>query len=407
MQVLLDGLLVMGTVIYMTVIIFYLENVGFIKAFRWYSWQFWKSFGFFKGFRVGQLPEVVSTLFLLLFGLVSVAAVPPFISEMVGLETLMSQILFLLLLVLLEIWMHMWWEKRLDFRVLDSPNLKVMLVTCGTALMLFHARNGGEVELPNVVIRFEAWEPFLFLLHFACLGVLAYINIVHTSRQFKIEQERAENAAFERYTSELEVSYEALRVVKHDYANIMTSLKLFIDEGDMVGLRRYYAEEFAEFSNSISASHELVDQLQRIKVKELKSILLYKLNLAVEAGLTVSVEVKFTVGNVSVPKVKLCQIIGIFLDNAIEASLDSSEKILSLAVIGSETKTVFMFENSWTRSAMPVKRFFEKGFSTKGEGRGLGLSTVEALVEAYEALELDTEVGESRFTQILTIKEVV
>jgi len=312
----------------------------------------------------------------------------------------------LLLVVIIGIVLHWKLKGKIDKRMFNSANLKVTLLTSGTALLIFQTSLSYEpVEIlgnQNFILN----ESLLFIFLFILLGILAYINIVHTDRQFKVEKERAEVQAFETYTAELETSYDALRVIKHDYSNIMTSLKLHIDEKNMDALREYYYQEFTELSKSLDTDDRIVDQLQRVKVKELKSILLYKLNLATEMGLMVHLEVKFMVGNLPISKVRVCQIVGILLDNAIEASRESTERMLKLAIIGEEKKTTVMIENSWIPASIPMKKFFEKGFSTKGENRGLGLATVDELVDKYEQLEITTEVGDERFIQILVVKEV-
>ena len=436
MQAILNGMLIIFVMIYAVVIIFYIENIGFFQKFHFN----WKSEGvflasvvtaiavdYFFEFDGGLLPVILGILFLtwfikqknylenlmtlliFIFGLISLINFPRLMIEVYEFRTNLV-IVALAFIAIIGFMLHWKLRDKIDKRMFNSANLKVTLLTCGITLLLFQASLSqepvallGTFGIENFILN----ESLLFILLFFLLGILAYINIVHTDRQFKIEKERADVQAFETYTAELEASYDALRVIKHDYKNIMTSLKLHIDEKNIEALQTYYYQVFEELSKSLDTDDRIVDQLQRVRVKELKSILLYKSNLAAEMGLDVHTEVKFIVGNLPISKMRVCQIVGILLDNAIEASRESTEKILKVAIISVENKTTVMIENSWVPATIPMKKFFEKGFSTKGKDRGLGLATVDELVSRYEQLELVTEINDERFIQILVAKEMI
>lgn len=452
MEQIINGILIIATIAYMIAIVFYVENIGFFQKGK-FDWKLeLKLIGFVIGLfflnqffhvprifilliillslavwmmKKGQLLHDLLSILIFCFAILSVAGIPNFVFQTLSMSKTSvnhssrflqwaggsEQSLFISILAfttsLVVLAMHGILKNKIDKRFFESINLKMTLLTCGIALLLLQVRLRNDLRIFDWSLNLDIIEPLLFLFLFLFLGIMTYMNIIHTDRQFKIEKERAENAAFEKYTAELETSYDALRVIKHDYMNIMTSLKLFIDEKNIDGLQEYYYQEFSELSKSLNADDRIIDQLQRVKIKELKSILLYKLNMATEMGLAVHIEVKFVVGNLPISKMRMCQIIGILLDNAIEASQESSEKVLNLAIISGETKTTVMIENSWVAAAIPMKKFFEKGFSTKGESRGLGLATVDELVEKYEELELTTEVDGERFLQILTVKEIV
>jgi|GEM_PF-6768671 len=462
MEQLINGTLLIAAITYMIIILFYVENIGFFQE-DGFDWKLevklgvvliglillinlfnlptyftaliflWALIGWLIK-RRGYLIQDLISILMICFAVLSVVGVPNLVLQTLSLnqmtvnlsnhplfqwvgegdQQLFINALTFIPITLIILAMHVIFKEKVDKQVFESINLKMMLLTCGIAMLLLQVRLSDDLILSDialnleldVTLNLELIESLLFLLLLCFLGILTYINIIHTDRQFKIEKERAENAAFEKYTAELETSYDALRVIKHDYTNMMATLKIFIDEKNLNALQEYYYEEFSELSKSLNADSRIVDQLQRVKIKELKSILLYKLNMATEIGLDVHIEVKFVVANLPMSNMKVCQIIGILLDNAIEASQVSSEKILKLAIISGEHKTTVIIENSWVTVAIPMNKFFEKGFSTKGESRGLGLATVDELVGKYEQLELTTEVEAERFLQILTIKEV-
>ena len=433
MELFLYGLLGIFVLVYAIVIFFYIENLGFFKKIN-FDWKkeflllifgvgliamqyFFEELGalitlIFVGvpliwffFRNKNYLEDLLTLLIFLFGLASVVNFPQLVFQAEHIQINQVQLVVIISFAIGALWFLHWkFKDRVESRIFESINLKMTLLTVGTALLLFQAHLNPDFLNEFYYWTFELLEPVLFVLLFTFLSVLAYINVVHTDRHLKAEKEKAEQEAFEKYTDQLERSYDTLRVIKHDYANIMTSLKLYIDEKDVEGLAEYYYSEFAELTRVLNDNNDLADQLQRVRGKELKSILLHKLNLALDLKLKVKLEVRHVMGNLPVSKLKFCQVIGILLDNAIEASVQTDERLLNVAILKTKDQMVFIIENSWEQVRVPLKKFFEKGYSTKGSGRGLGLAVVEEWVDKQELVELDSQVSESSFMQILKVR---
>ena len=94
-------------------------------------------------------------------------------------------------------------------------------------------------------------------------------------------------------------------------------------------------------------------------------------------------------------------VLSIFLDNAIEASLDSSAKEVNIALISGETKVVIV-ENTIAQESINTVGIFKLGRSSKGDGRGLGLYKIQQLLEKYPKTTVSTKSANYRFTQSLT-----
>ena len=99
-------------------------------------------------------------------------------------------------------------------------------------------------------------------------------------------------------------------------------------------------------------------------------------------------------------------VLSIFLDNAIEASLDSSTKEVNIALISGETDVVIV-ENTIAQESINTVGIFKLGRSSKGEGRGIGLSTVREILGKYPNCSLSTQSKDYRFKQTLKIEDVV
>ncbi len=122
------------------------------------------------------------------------------------------------------------------------------------------------------------------------------------------------------YTNQIETMYSSLRSFKHDYSNIMLSMSGYIEANDMDGLKKFFDKEILPLSKNITKNTAHINQLMNINATELKSIISSKLLYAIELNIAVSVEVTDNIPNIPMDTLDLSRIIGIFLDNAIEAS---------------------------------------------------------------------------------------
>ncbi|MFZ5989700.1 MAG: GHKL domain-containing protein, partial [Bacillota bacterium] len=98
----------------------------------------------------------------------------------------------------------------------------------------------------------------------------------------------------------------------------------------------------------------------------------------------------------------LCDILGILIDNSLEAAVAVSKGYVKIAVRMIKNSLVFSIENS-VKGPLELDRMFEKGWSTKGDGRGLGLWYVMNKVRSYDNVFLNTTLKENALCQELII----
>ena len=99
----------------------------------------------------------------------------------------------------------------------------------------------------------------------------------------------------------------------------------------------------------------------------------------------------------------LITIISILCDNAIEATVLADEPKLSIAIFKMENQSVIVVENSTKEASIDVAPLKQRGFSTIGTGRGLGLANIEEILFRYDNVTLETESAQHRFVQLLSI----
>lgn len=195
-----------------------------------------------------------------------------------------------------------------------------------------------------------------------------------------------------------------MRVFRHDYINILSSMVGYIEDKDMVGLEKHFNNNIMPLSEGMKSNNFKIGLLQNIKVPEIKGIIASKVIRAQEVGIDVTIEVMEPVETISMDIIDLSRSVGILLDNAIEAAQKCDKPYIKFALINKEKSIVMIIINGTPEDTPPIYKIYKKGFSTKGENRGLGLYNLKEIIGKYNSVFLDTAINNGDFTQSLEIK---
>lgn len=100
---------------------------------------------------------------------------------------------------------------------------------------------------------------------------------------------------------------------------------------------------------------------------------------------------------------RTCKVLGIIMDNAIEASSESKEKSILIDIYLEDENIIFYIENSFDNN-IDLKDITEKGKSSKGDNRGYGLFIANKLIKENADISLEQNINGKVFVSILTIK---
>jgi two-component system sensor histidine kinase AgrC len=170
-------------------------------------------------------------------------------------------------------------------------------------------------------------------------------------------------------------------------------LRGYIEHEDMEGLRHYFHEEIVKVEQRTLFNNQVFSQLDRLKLIEIKGIIATKILFADEFGIHVNVEVPETIDDISIDKIHLSRVLGILIDNAIEASISMEEPCINLAFLTVSNKLVIVIENR-LEGDIEFNKIFEEGYSTKGNARGRGLPTVRHLLSNYPSIIFNSRTEE-------------
>ena len=231
--------------------------------------------------------------------------------------------------------------------------------------------------------------------------------VLHTIRKNYEAQKKIEYLeSLNEYTKNLEMSYDNLRSFKHDYINIMTSLAAYIDEKRYEELGIFFYEHILPMQKNLIQKNETLHNLLHIKVLELKSILYTKLLLAINQDIEVNIDISDEIDSIHMDPVDLIKMVGIYLDNAIEACLETEHPILNFHLNKINRDTVFIISNTFIDKGLSVTQMHKKGMNTKETEHSIGLHNVSEILYRYNNVYHKTSIKKDLFIQQVQISQM-
>ena len=235
---------------------------------------------------------------------------------------------------------------------------------------------------------------YLFVMLFLYLAMRrTYLEQVQTEAKQKALQDLQD------YTHNLENMYNSLRSFKHDYVNILLSISGYIENGDMEELKEFFESKIFPTKNLIDQGDYRLHQLGNIGVLEIKSLLCAKMIYAHESGIDVIIDIPDRVDGFLMDTVDLARILGIFLDNAIEAALEVQSPQIGLHIIQNRVGVSIIISNRFRDEGVALHRLKQKGFSTKNGHQGIGLLNAMQIINSYDNVLLETTIQGGCFIQ--------
>ena len=270
-------------------------------------------------------------------------------------------------------------------------------------LVFFYIFNFSYGEFLGYNHGVIALNGIIFLLLFAITVFLMYsiYKVTVGEQAYKHRMAQFENLRL--YTERLENSYGIMRKFKHDYMNILSTMSGYMEENDMKGLMKYYGERILPISHSFTESDTKLGTLSNIKDTALKSLLSSKFIYSMEIGIKTEIELTEPIERLYMDTLDLSRIIGIFLDNSVEAAAETKEKELIFCMFYKEENLYVIIQNTALPPDHAISELRSHGISSKGENRGVGLYNVEMILKDYDNTIWNTTYEEPYFTQELIL----
>ena len=206
----------------------------------------------------------------------------------------------------------------------------------------------------------------------------------------------------EAYNNTLRILHDNVRGFKHDFDNIVTTIGGYIRTEDMEGLKNYYVQledDCQRVNNLYILNPEIVNN------DGIYNLLTKKYNEAESKNIKVNISFLLDLSTLHMKIYEFARILGILLDNAIEASSECNEKIINIT-FRDDTKNsrqLIIIENTYTDKDVDTEKIFEKGVSGKENHTGLGLWEIRKIIKKNNNINLYTSKTDKFFSQQLEI----
>ena len=242
----------------------------------------------------------------------------------------------------------------------------------------------------------------LTFLNFMTFLSFFVISIYSITRVFKLFLARKELESEKAYNKTLRILHDSVRGFKHDFDNTVTTIGGYIRTNDMEGLKNYYLQ-LEDDCQKVNTLYVLNPEI--INNDGIYNLLTTKYHEAEEKDIKVTITVLLDLGNLKMRIYDFARILGILLDNAIEASSESDEKIINITFRNDSknSRQLIIIENSYKDKNIDTDKIFEKGISGKENHTGLGLWEVRKILKKTNNANLFTSKTDELFSQQLEI----
>ena len=291
------------------------------------------------------------------------------------------------------------YNKVINFKILKNPWPILYIVIFSFFIIIF----GYEL------LFYDKSKMLLILIFLSLILLLVYM--VHKN----IKITNISNETKEKYNSTLKnlVEYEDMidkyRVSNHENKNQLQMIRTMIHQKD---------KNVEKYIDNLLDNVYMVNEKLMMDVSMLpsgiKATIYTKMvmmeNKRIKYKLNVDRKIRYVDffdidTNVEI-SLKMCDILSVFLDNAIEEIENKKDPEIYIELFYDEKDEELTFEisNKIYNKEIEVNKLSEKGYTTKSNGHGYGLALVKEIVSANSNLENKTIIKNNIFTQRLTLK---
>lgn len=280
-----------------------------------------------------------------------------------------------------------------------STNKKIIVMSSITLVML-------AIFFYNLIKTFEFNNNIITYL---VIIVMLICILLYLFKQ-KIENEKISK----KYDELLDVmkSYESdieeQRTLRHETKNEFATIKCKLqDKEDNKTIIEYIDSVIGEKEKAGSTKYS---KFKYLPSNGLKGFFYYKFIEAEKKGINVSINISKQIENSFLKDIEtkdfkdLARIVGVYLDNAIEASSTSEDKKLGIEMYLIKEKIEIIITNTFNNE-INLDKIGKESFSTKGKYRGHGLLLVNKILSENNMFEAKNEIRGNIYIQSLKIKD--
>ena len=335
---------------------------------------------------ISILEMIFARLFLIIFNMeYSVCANIPLFRFVITLS------IYFILFLIYKLMKHL----HFNINILDTINKKNKIILLSNTLIAIVAI---FIQMYLIVFYYNSLPTFIIFINILSLMSYFFISTFSMVKTMKLEKVEEDLEQEKLYNKTLQILHDNIRAFKHDFANIVSGIGGYVDTNDMEGLRKYYKQllqDCKQVSNLGSLNPEVINS------PSVYSVLANKYYRADSLGIKISLESFIDFKNLHMGIYEFTRILGILMDNAIEAASECDNKLINVVIRNDvkQHRQLLIIENTYKEKDINLDKISEKGYSTKPNNTGLGLWEVDRIIKKHKNLARFTSKNEEFFKQ--------
>ena len=280
------------------------------------------------------------------------------------------------------------------FNNMKQSNLIIYFIATLILISVFFLMT--YMDLPKMVVLISN----TVLGFFYVIIILKLANIQENYRKINSKYETSISSL-----KEYEDIMDKYRIANHENKNQLLTIRNMVKTDDKTVPN--YIDNLID--NKIKDNENIFYKTSKIPEGGLRATIYSKVCKMDELGINYTLDIANDVRTVDLINLgeniilDVCKIIGVFLDNAIEAveKLDKKEIVVELFVM--DSCLCIDISNNYDGS-LDINEIEATRYTTKGDGHGYGLSLVNDILKCDKALINEKSINRDRFTQRLKIR---
>lgn len=255
------------------------------------------------------------------------------------------------------------------------------------------------------IVFYDMNSIYVIVINLTLLLVYSFIVFKSINEKNNNIIMKAQNDYLMESLNEYENMVDRQRVDNHENKNQLLIIKNMIKKKD---------KDVIKYIDTIVKDEKEDDEALYTRVKNIPSgglqgIIYQKMLSMKDNKILFSLDVSRDVRKIDLDDIgmdnnyKLCKIVGVFLDNAIEESLNVKDKCIMISLYVDDDMLVIDVSNRFD-GEIDIDKIDQKGYTTKGDGHGYGLSLVKDLVSNSNCFINERKIKKDIFKQIIKIK---
>lgn len=283
-------------------------------------------------------------------------------------------------------------------RIVDKINNRNFLLLVLPMIFIFNA----YIDITYYKIS----SLFVFLLSYLAIYVIIIILLILAKK------EEEYNKIYNKYNTtlnslrEYEDVLDKYRISNHENKNQLMTIRGMVSSRNKKLIN--YIDEI--INSKIKNNEKIMQEVSIIPSGGVRGLIYSKLLYMKEQNIKYNLNISKKIRTVDLINslensdiLSVCQVIGVYLDNAIQAVTNIKKKYINIDMYLDDDNLVFEISNYY-EGKLEINKIEEKGYTTKGNGHGYGLSLANSIISKNKKLINEKRLSDSIFTQVLKIK---